>query len=272
MINDPSKQNPSRAEYKLPASYADDKSLSAVDRDLVVNLELCETEFLRYKRLEPYKKASIIQLLTERKRLNDYVKNYLQEEINKQFGPLMQLLFPTEHSLKYALQKVDEIEDKINKHLEDDALQVFDKTTTKRNRSEILLITAYSYLQELDKQIAKTGRSALKGNALVLAEQKRGDLHIIIEELHKQLDQSEYFLHNKAILSIKDPELSTFINKLKTIGIGGFTPKANKYQPTFFGVSIITTIYEKLNLNPQSSVEPEDEEDVSKTNHRKNQK
>ena len=151
-------------------------------------------------------------------------------------------------------------------------MQVFDKTTTKRNRSEILLITAYSYLQELDKQIAKTGRSALKGNALVLAEQKRGDLHIIIEELHKQLDQSEYFLHNKAILSIKDPELSTFINKLKTIGIGGFTPKANKYQPTFFGISIITTIYEKLNLNPQSSVEPEDEEDVSKTNHRKNQK
>ncbi|MCX7119285.1 MAG: hypothetical protein NTZ86_05400 [Legionellales bacterium] len=266
MTNDQSKKRPSRTEYKPPANYADDKSLSVIDRDLVVNLELCETEFLRYKHLEPYKKAGIIQLLTERKRLNDYVKNYLQEEINKQFGPFMQLLFPTEHSLKYALQKVDEIEDKINTHLEDDELHVFDIATTRRNRTEILLTTAYSYLRELDIQIAKTGRSALKGNALVLAEQKREDLHVIIEELHKQLDHSEYFVHNESILSIKDTELSTFINKLKTIGIGGFTPRANKYQPTFFGTSIINAIYEKLNPKPEN----EDEE--SKLNPHKNRK
>lgn len=271
MSSNMSKKQPSRAEQRPPVKFADDKSLSAVDRDLVVNLELCETEYIRYKRLGPYKKAGIIHLLTERKRLiNDYVKNYLQEEINKQLGPFMQLLFPTEHSLKYALQKVNEIEDKINKHLEDDELPIFDKDTTKRNRLEILLTTAYAYQQELEKQITKTGRGALKGNALHLVEQKRKDLHVIIEELHKQLDLSEYFLHNKAILSIKDPELTTFINKLKTIGIGWLAPKTNKYQPTFFSISIFSTIYEKLNPNPQNPEDPEADE--SKADHTKNRR
>lgn len=265
-----SKKQPSRADYRPPAKYADDKTLSAVDRDLVVNLELCETEFLRYKRLAPYKKASIIQMLAERKRLiDDYVKTHLQEEINKQPGPFMQLLFPTEHSFKYALQKVDEIEDKINKHLEDEALHIFDENTTKRNRLEILLTTAHAYQQELETKIAKTGRGALKGNALLIAEQKSKDLHTIIEELHKQRDLSEYYLHNEGVLKIKDPELTTFINKLKSIGIG-WVSKSNKYQPTLFSISIISTIYEKLSPNPETPDDPE--ADDSKSDRRKNRR
>ena len=158
--------------YKRPLNYADDKSLNANDKELVTNLDLSRTEFERYNSLAPFVKASIIQLLTERKRLNDYVKNYLQEKISEQFGQFMQLLWPTEHSLKYALQKVDESEDKINKHLESEGLQLFDKNTTMKNRLKILLATAYAYQDELDQQIAETFQSNQSRTAIAIQEKK----------------------------------------------------------------------------------------------------
>lgn len=256
-------------DRRRPSHYAEHKDLSTVDRELVVNFELSETEFRRYKHLEPYKKAEIIHLLAERKRLTDIVKNHLQEEINEQSGPVMQLLFPSEHTVKYALQKVDEIEHKINQHLGEEVLHLFDKISTKRNRLELLLNAAYSYLEKLDKKIAKTGHGALKGKALTAIEEKRQNLSDIIEDLHQQLDRAEYFIHNKDLLKIQDFELNSFIYKLKLIEIGGFEPKPRKYQITFFNINILTSIFEKI--TPSASPEQDSELDnhSSKSNHRK---
>lgn len=248
MTRDTSKKYPAHSEHKRPANYADNTNLSSVDRELVVNFELSEKEFRCYKRLEPYKKAEIIHLLAERKRLHDFVKSHLNEEINRQFGPLMQLFFPSEHSLKYALQKVDEIEDEINTYL-GEGLYIFDPATTKRNRLEILLNTAHSYQEVLEKKISKTGRYALKGNALVQAEEKLAAITAIINELHLQLDRSEYFMHSNAIMQTKDSELTAFISKIKAIGIDDSTPKANKTHTTIFSISFFTAIYEKISPN-----------------------
>ena len=266
MSRDTSKKHPVQIVNKRPLNYADNTNLSSVDRELVINFELSEKEFRSYKRLEPYKKAEIIHLLAERRRLNDFVKNHLNEEINKQFGPLMQLFFPSEHSLKYALQKVDEIEEDINKHL-GEGLYIFDPATTKRNRIEILLNTAYSYQEVLEKKIAKTGRSALKGNALIQTEEKLEAITGIIKELHLQLDRSEYFMHSEDIMQTKDSELNLFISKIKAIGIADFTPKANKTHTTIFSISFFTAIYEKISPNnaPTSEDASEESEQVAET-------
>ncbi len=246
----------SLSKNRQPQCYADSPNLSPVDKALIVNLELCETEFNRYKRLDSHKKASIIELLNKRKQMNDFVKNYLEEEINKPFGSLKQWLLPTEHSLRYALQKVDESEDAINTQLSDEKLHLFDEKTTKRNRLEILYRIACHHYQALKKQITTAG----EGNDSELNQQKLADLNAIIEELDLELKNSEYYLHNEDLLNIKDIELSAFINKLKIIGITGFHPvKDNKYQPTFFAVSIISFIYQKLNTKP----DPESDDDTN---------
>lgn len=268
MSRDTSKKYPAHTDHKRPLNYADNTDLSSVDRELVINFELSEKEFRCYKRLEPYKKAEIIHLLAERRRLNNFVKNHLNEEINKQFGPLMQLFFPSEHSLKYALQKVDEIEEDINKHL-GEGLHIFDPATTKRNRLEILLNTAYSYQEVLKNKIAKTGRSALKGSALVQAEEKLEAVAGIINELHLQLNRSEYFMHSNDIMQTKDSELNSFISKIKAIGIADFTPKANKTHTTIFSISFFTAIYEKISPNNSHTSQDtsEESEEEAETKH-----
>lgn len=250
MSQDSSKKHHTHTVRKPPSRYSEDKSLNEVDKKLVEDLDLSETEFARYKKLPPYKKAEIIHLLTERKRLNIYVNNHLQEEINKQFGPLMQFFLPSENDLKYALQKVDEMEKMVNEQVGDE-LQVFDEVITKKNRLEALLITAHTYLDLIDKKLSKHEHSARKNKQVDGLQKKRDDLAIIIEELHTQLERSEFFIHNKAVLGIRDSELGSFISKIKTIGID-FTPKGTKYQPTFFNISIITTMFGRLIPNDSS--------------------
>lgn len=255
MSQDSSKKQPTHKERKPPAKYYDNSKLTEAQKKMVQDYELSEIEFARYQNLPPYKKAEIISLLTERKRLNLYVLNHLQEEINKQFGPLMQFFLPSENDLKYALQKVDEIETAINETVGEE-LPLFDREVTKRNRLETLLITAHAYKDLLNKELHASHKPKQLGGL----QKKRDAIGLIIEELHTQLDKSEYFVHNKDILKIRDSEIGAFISKLKTIGIDGFAPKVNKFQPTFFNISILTTIYERLqpksdneiDSNPQS--------------------
>lgn len=259
MSKDSAKKH-THTERKAPSKYSEDKTLNEVDKKLVEDLELSEIEFARYKKLPPYKKAEIIHLLTERKRLNHYVNNHLKEEINKQFGPLMQFFLPSDNDLRYALQKVDEIENAINEQV-GEGLQLFDRDVTRRNRLETLLITAHTYQDMLDKKLAK-GHASHKSKQFESFQKKRDDLALLIEELHVQRDSFEFFIHNKAVLNIKDSELGYFISKLKSIGIEGLTPKANKYQPTFFNISIITTIFEHLNPNTSIKNKKESESDT----------
>ena len=201
-----------------------------------------------------------MDLLRERNRLNHYVKDYLQEDINKQLGTFLQLFFPAEHSLKYALQKVDEIEEIINSHLDEDQF-LFDNSTTKKNRITMLLHSAESYQHTIEKKLKNMEHTVAKVDTLKHLQQKQQDLDLIIRELRTQIESSEFHIHHKDILKIKDSELSYFLNKLKSLGIRGFTPKPNKEHATLFKISIFSAIYEKLVPEAQQNDAKKNSED-----------
>ncbi|HVT63279.1 MAG TPA: hypothetical protein VHD33_07335, partial [Legionellaceae bacterium] len=212
------------------------------------DLGLSAFEYKRYQQLDSASQSEIIMLLKERNRLNDYVKQYLEEEINlnKQFSILIQLLFPTESSLRYALQKVDEIEQNINAHLANGKI-LFDKNTTKKNRLAMLLTVAEQYQERLELHLQKSKKHGEKPDILDNLTQKIQNITILIKELNLQITTAEFHLHNKDILQIKDPDLLYFINKIKTIGVSGFSPRAQKESTTFFRISIFSAIYERFN-------------------------
>lgn len=231
---------PPSKSHKSSSSQAEGQSKS-FDQ----NFGLSDQELKRYESLNPPVQAQIMDKLRERNRLNDFVKDYLQEEIHKQFGAIMQLFFPSEHSLKYALQKVDEIELIINDQLPDD-IYLFDEETTKKNRLDMLLNAACAYQQLLEKKIARFERALVKLDILHHHKEKHQMLMLIIDELKQQRDHSEFYIHNQDLLEIDDTELNSFLNKLKAIGIGGFTPTATKEASTLTKISFFSAIYEKF--------------------------
>ncbi len=217
-------------------------------------LGLSPRELERYQKMDAFSQAKIIDFLKERNRLNGFVTQYLEEKIN--FNILIQLLFPTEHSLRYALQKADQIEQDINQQLDHNETPLFDKNTTKENRVQILLSVAHSYRETLQKKLQAPQKASHEN-----LDQKLSDLNLIIDELQLQIDRSEFFLHNKAILHIKDSDLTYFLNKLKTIGITGLQPKsATKEQPAFFKISILTALYERFTPNQEEANQKPDED------------
>lgn len=232
-------------------------------------LGLSPRELERYQKMDAFSQAKIIDFLKERNRLNGFVTQYLEEKIN--FNILIQLLFPTEHSLRYALQKADQIEQDINQQLDHNETPLFDKNTTKENRLQILLSVAHSYRETLHKKLQAPKKASHEN-----LDQKLSDLNLIIDEMQLQINRSEFFLHNKAILHIKDSDLTYFMNKLKTIGITGLQPKSiTKEQPAFFKISILTALYERFTPNQtheqnQKPNKDEDEaESVRPTNRRR---
>ncbi|PJD90589.1 MAG: hypothetical protein CK424_07870 [Legionella sp.] len=227
------------------------------------DLGLSAREFERYQKLDAFSQAKIIDFLKERNRLNGFVKQYLEEKIN--LNILIQLLFPTEHSLRYALQKVDQIEQDINLQLDHNEQPLFDKNTTKENRSQILLSVAHAYKDALQQTLNTYKKNEIPENLT----QKFSDLNMIIEELEVQIDRSEFNIHNKAILKIKDADLGYFINKLKTIGITGFQPKSTqKEQSTFFRISILSALYERFTPDQNQEPENDQEDDQKKSDDR----
>ncbi len=242
----------SHASHKSSSHHTISKALSKADHKLVENFGLSHLEFQRYKNLNIFNQTKIIDLLRERKRLNDYVKDYLHEKINQKFAVFMQIFFPSEHSLKYALQKVDEIEHTINGYL-GNGVAIFDKNTTKKNRVEMLLDVAYAYQHTLYKKLDKAEKLVTKLDVIEGLEQKIHELTMIIDELSLQMKHDEYHIHDKRILMIQDSDLNYFLNKVKAIGINGFRPKLTKDQPIFFKISIIGAIYERFGSEDSSS-------------------
>lgn len=220
-------------------------SVADHDQEFNQNLGLSSQEFDRFQTLSPAEQAQILDHLRERNRLNHFVKDYLQEEIHKQFGAIMQLFFPSEHSLKYALQKVDEIELIINEQLPD-GINLFDKEITKKNRLEMLLKAAYDYQDLLKKKIDRFERMLVKMDILYHHKEKHQTLQLIIAELEQQHDNLEFYIHNQDLLDLDDSELNSFMNKLKSIGIAGFTPITRKEASTLTKISFFSAIYEKF--------------------------
>ncbi len=135
----------------------------------------------------------------------------------------------------------------------------------------MLLTAARTHQQLLEKKITKFEHSIMKIDILHHHKQKYKTLTMIIDELQHQIDSSEFHIHDQAILDIKDSEFNYFLNKLKSIGITGFTPKPNKDQSTLLKVSFFTSIYTKLipgspnnNATKKNSEDPDAE---SKTTH-----
>ena len=239
--------------HKSPMRSYDAKILSIRDTAFDAAMGLSILELKRYKQLSDGIQANLVDLLRERNRLNNFVKDYLQEEIHKQSGVLMQFFFPSEHSLKYALQKVDEIEALINAQLEDDT-PIFDEDTTRKNRIDMLLKAAHAYQKILEKKIAKFEHGIVKIELIHHYKQKYETLLMIIEELQLQTENTEFYIHNQSLLDVPDHTLNHFLNKLKSIGITGFAPKANtKDQPTHLTISFFTSIYEKLIFHTSDS-------------------
>lgn len=236
---------------KSPEVVSDEKILISREATLDAAMGLSILELKRYKQLSDGLQANVMDLLRERNRLNNFVKDYLKEEIHKQSGVLMQFFFPSEHSLKYALQKVDEIETLINAQLEDDT-PIFDENTTKKNRIEMLLEAARAYQQLLEKKITKFEHGIMKIELIHHYKQKYETLSLIIDELQLQTELTEFYIHNQYLIDISDHALNHFLNKLKSIGITGFAPKANsKDQSPHLTISFFTSIYEKL-ISPSS--------------------
>lgn len=206
-------------------------------------LGLCPTEFSRFTRLDMLKQSTITNLLKERTLLNNFVRQHLEEKITPkmQFSTLIQILFPTEHALRYALKKVDDIESDINRHLEN-TVAVFDKKTTKRNRIQMMLDVAIDY------------KNTLIPNGIGYA-QKTKDISLIIDELTEQINTSKFSIHRKDILKITDPELSYFLSKLTIIGITGMS---GKQETSIFKVRSISAFFERF-----YSDQPKDHDDDS---------
>jgi len=239
-------------------------SISKAEQKLIRNLGLSHQEFERYKKLNLLSQTKITELLSERKRLNQYVGHYLEEKINRQFALLLHFLFPSEHNLRYALKKVDDIERKINLHLHDDEnnTTLFDNDTTKINRLEILLSVAKTYQETLKDALKSHPQSKDTINPL---KHRIDDLEIIIEELKLQIQTGEFCIHNKDILSVKDTDLSYFLTKMKAIDSSGIPPKTiSKNDASPFSFNILSAIYQHLYPNPtatQDLAHDDDEEE-----------
>ncbi|MCR9192260.1 MAG: hypothetical protein NXI01_06320 [Gammaproteobacteria bacterium] len=248
-------------------------TISKAEQKLIRNLGLSHQEFERYKKLNLLSQTKITELLSERKRLNQYVGHYLEEKINRQFAVLLHFLFPSEHNLRYALKKVDDIERKINLHLHDDEnnTTLFDNDTTKINRLEILLSVAKTYQETLKDALKSHPKSKDTINPL---EHRIDDLEIIIEELKLQIKTGEFCIHNKDILVVKDTDLAYFLTKMKAIDSSGISPKTiSKSDASPFSFNILTAIYQHFYPNPTATQDlahddDEEEEDLDEnSNH-----
>lgn len=264
----PSKPNHS-AHKKSTNQDTEVTNWSKEDERLVENLGLSPAELKTFKQLNISTQTKIIDLLRQRNLLNDFVKNHLQEDIKQQFGIWLQFFLPSENNLKYALQKVDEIEVLINDHV-DGTDTLFDTDTTKKNRLSMLLVSAESYQQQLSGEIKKFEQS-VQVEYVEELRKKNSDLHLIIKELHTQINQAEFYIHNKEILRITDSELKSFLNKVKSIGIEGFNRTSPKNQMGLFKISI-SAIYERLipsstyENDSDTSEKKEDSEEKSHSN------
>ncbi len=260
-----SSHKPSKLEHsahkKSTNQHTEVTHRSKEDEMLIESLGLSPAELKTFQQLNISTQTKIIDLLRQRNLLNDFVKNHLQEDIRQYFGIWLQFFLPSasENNLKYALQKVDEIEVLINDHV-DGTATLFDTDTTKRNRLSMLLVSAESYQQQLTEEIQQLEHRAQAEHADEL-KKKNTDLLMIIKELHTQIDKSEFYLHNKAILRITDSEFKSFLNKVKSIGIAGFNPKSPRNQMGLFKITI-SAIYERL--IPSST--PEKDSDASENN------
>lgn len=239
-------------------------TLSKEDQKLIKNLGLSKTEFERFKKLHMLSYTKITDLLNERKRFNKFVRQYLEEEINRErLAVLIHILFPTDYSLRYALKKVDEIEHDINRRLDhQNESPLFDKNTTKKNRIEMLLSVAVSYQMALKDELDQHEKNRAQPEVIEALEQKLQDLQTIMDELTLQLKTSELHIHNPTIFNIKDSDLSYFLSKLKAIGITGLpSQSATKEQSPLFRINIIAAIYERFNPNPMPHQDFDEEED-----------
>lgn len=217
-----------------------DSSHSATDIKLGEKLGLSKSEFERYKQLDMLVQSMLTHKLHERKDLNHFVVLHLGERIspNQQFTALIKLLLPTEHALRYALQKVNNIEQEINQLLAlHDTLPLFNDDTTKKHRVELLLEVALDYKQSLLKDL----NTSHKHDQL---QQKLKNLTCIITEFKTQLKTANFTIHNKTLFTLEDPDIQYFLSKLKAIGIEDTSkPENSKKPPRFFKVKIMSAFF-----------------------------
>lgn len=232
-----------KADESADNSHTTNKSPpSAADLKLIKSFNLSLIEFNRYKELDILAQTKITELLKQRKHLNKFVTRHLEEKINanKQFTALIQLLFPTEHALRYAIKKVDDIEYEINARLPKKH-ELFDKQTTKMNRLQILLEVAEKHKRALTHEISGIPE---RDEGL---QRRLQNITMIIDEFKEQLQTKQFTIRNKQLKTITDPDLSYFLSKLKTIGITALKePSLSKNQSSFFKVHIISAMYERF--------------------------
>ncbi len=217
-----------------------DSAPSVNDIKLGKKLGLSKSEFKRYKQLDMLVQSMLTHKLHERNDLNHFVVLHLGEKISPhpQFTALVKILLPTEHALRYALQKVNYIEQEINQLLAlHDTLPLFDDNTTKKHRVELLLEVALEYQQSISKDL----KTLPKREQL---QQKLKHLKLIIAELNEQLKTSQFIIHNPALLTSSDPDIQYFLSKLKAIGVTDTNnPESNKKPAGFFRVRILGALF-----------------------------
>ena len=227
---------------------------SATDVKLGKKLGLSKSEFYRYKQLDMLVQSMLTPKLVERNDLNHFVILHLGEKISPhhQFTALVKFLIPTEHALRYALQKVNNIEEEINQLLTlHDILPLFDDNTTKKHRVELLLKVALDYKQSLSQYL----NAPHKHDQL---QQKLKNLALMIAEFKEQLRLSNFTIHNNALYTLPDRDIQYFLSKLKAIGVAGTSnPEAIKKSFGFFKIKLLGALFKSEDKDsPQNDDTP----------------